>query len=55
MDTDLSLYELELIIEALTKAASRLESEARYYSRNALSEKADGMRKLKRKLERVTA
>jgi len=50
---NLSLYELKLLIEALQKAANRLESEHRFYSRNGSAEKAADMRKLKALLEKL--
>lgn len=51
-----SSWELELLIEALSKAASRHESESRFNPRSAAphDRKAAAMRKLRHKLEQET-
>ena len=57
MKVELSEQEIDLLTEALTKAASRHESESRYKPRAAAphDKKAAAMRRLLHKLDEVTA
>lgn len=57
MKVELTLEQISLLVEALTRGASRHESEARYNPRNAKphADKANAMRKLQVVLSRIGA